>query len=134
MVCHFSIVQVHFVLLIEFNCTFSIYYKILTNYVYYYCILIRLVWAVGTAFFFRARFTSFHNHASLLTFFCYFVLFHSCGSNARVFGKTLVHEFLISYNHTEWYLFFFPTVQLQVNILYSERKSRYTCALVNLCL
>ena len=25
---------------------------------------------------------------------------------ARVFGKTLVHEFPISYSHTEWYLLF----------------------------
>ena len=29
---------------------------------------------------------------------------------------------------------FFPTVQLQVHILYPERKSRNTCALVNLSL
>ena len=49
------------------------------------------------------------------------ILFHSCCSHAWVFGKTLAHEFLISYNHTEWYLFFF-----------SERKSGNTCALVNL--
>ena len=34
------------------------------------------------------------------TFFvCYVVLFHSCSSHAR--EKTLVHEFLISYSHTE---------------------------------
>ena len=29
-------------LLFEFHCTFSIYYKILPYYVYYYCILIRM--------------------------------------------------------------------------------------------
>ena len=29
-------------LLIEFHCTFSVSYKILANFVYYYCILIRL--------------------------------------------------------------------------------------------
>ena len=29
------------------------------------------------------------------------VLFHSCCSHAQVFGKTLVHEFLISYSRTE---------------------------------
>ena len=28
-----------------------------------------------------------------------FVLFHSCCSHARVFGKTLMHEFYISYSH-----------------------------------
>ena len=55
-------------------------------------------------FFFCARFTSFHTHASFLTVFCFFVFFHSCCSNAQVFGKTLVHELLISFSHTEWYL------------------------------
>ena len=34
------------------------------------------------------------------------LLFHSCCSHAWVFGKTLVHEFPISYSHTEWYLLF----------------------------
>ena len=57
---------------------------------------------LGTSFFFRARFT-FNTHASLLTFFvCFCLLFHSCCSHARVFGKTLLHEFHISYSHTEW--------------------------------
>ena len=43
----------------------------------------------------------------LLTFFfCFFVLFHFCCSHARVFGKALVHEYLISCGHTEWYLLF----------------------------
>ena len=57
--------------------------------------------------FFRARFTSFYTHASLLTaFVCFVVLFHSCCSHARVFVEILVHEFYISYSHTEWYLFF----------------------------
>ena len=32
------------------------------------------------------------------------ILFHSCCSHAQVFWKTLVHEFPISYSHTEWYL------------------------------
>ena len=58
--------------------------------------------------FFRVRFASFRAHSSLLAFFlCFFIFFHSCCSRARVFGKTLVHEFPISYSHTEWYLFFF---------------------------
>ena len=34
----------------------------------------------------------------------FLISFHSCCSHARVFGKTLVHEFDISYSHTEWYL------------------------------
>ena len=37
---------------------------------------------------------------------CFFVLFHYCCSHARVLGKTLVHEFPISYSHAEWYLLF----------------------------
>ena len=58
-------------------------------------------------FFFRARFTSFHTRSYLLTFyFCFFVLFHSCCSRARVFGKTLVSEFHVSNNHTELYFHF----------------------------
>ena len=35
----------------------------------------------------------------------FFFLFHSC-CYARVFGKTLLDEFHISYHHTEWYLLF----------------------------
>ena len=54
---------------------------------------------------FHIRFTSFHIHASLLTFFCFMVLFHSCCSHVRMFGKILVHEYHISYGHTEWNLF-----------------------------
>ena len=50
---------------------------------------------------FRVHFTSFHTYASLLTFFCFFVLFLSCRLHAQVFGKTLVHKFLISYSLTE---------------------------------
>ena len=37
---------------------------------------------------------------------CFIVLFHSCCSHSRVFGKTLLYEFHISYSHTEWYLLF----------------------------
>ena len=114
----------HF-LLIDFHCIFSISYKILASDIYYHCILIRIVYAVGTYFFFRDCFTFFLSHDSLLTFFvCFSILFHSCCSHVRVFGKTLVHEFHISYRHTEWYLLFFPTVQLQVSNVYSKRKTR----------
>ena len=52
---------------------------------------------------YRGGGTSFHIHASVLTFFlCFLVLFHFYCSNARVFEKTLVREFYISYGHTEW--------------------------------
>ena len=58
-------------------------------------------------FIFYARFTSFHTHASLPTFkICFFILFHSCCSHAWVFAKPLVHEFPISYSHTELYFIF----------------------------
>ena len=49
----------------------------------------------------------FFPYGSLLTFIvCFLILFHSYYSRARVFGKTLVREFPISYSHTEWYLLF----------------------------
>ena len=59
-------------------------------------------------FFLYARCASFHTHDSLYSsiFFCSYVLFNTCCSHARVFRKTLVHEFLICYSHTEWYLLF----------------------------
>ena len=40
-------------------------------------------------------------------FVCLFVIYRFCCSHARVFGKTLVHEFPMSYSHTEWYLPFY---------------------------
>ena len=55
-----SIIKVH-------KFVFSIYCKILPYYIYYRCIFIR---AVGL--FFCSLFTSFHTHASLLTFFLCF--------------------------------------------------------------
>ena len=108
MMFHFSIVQSPlYFLLIKFNCTFF-HYKILPNYVYYYCIWFGCELVIGCMyfFFFRVRFVSVYTDASRLTFFYFVVLFHYCCSHERVFLKTLVHEFNISYSHTEWYLFF----------------------------
>ena len=64
----------------------------------------------------------------LLLFLCLIsvLLFH-----ARVLGKTLVHEFHISYNHTEYYLFFL-TVQLHEHNKCIRCESKITDALVNL--
>ena len=63
----------------------------------------RLYKVAGQDFFFRVRGTSLNTYSPLLTFFlCYIVLFQSCCSHSRVFGKTPVHEFPISYGHTEW--------------------------------
>ena len=45
--------------------------------------------------------TYFHLPSSLHTLdVCFLVNFHSCCSHARVFEKTLLHEFLISYRNT----------------------------------
>ena len=41
MIFHYSIVSVHFFLLIEFHCILLFSYKILPYYVFYYCIYIR---------------------------------------------------------------------------------------------
>ena len=59
---------------------------------------------------------SFYTHASLLTsFLCFFRLFNSCCSLARVFGNTVVNEFLISQSHTEWF-FIFVSLVLEIEI------------------
>ena len=87
---------------------FSISYKILPCNVYYYCILIRLSYAIRT--FFCACFTSFHTHASLPTFFvCFVILFNSCCSHAQVFGKMLVNEFSIPIPILNGNIFFHET-------------------------
>ena len=58
----------------------------------------------GQDFFFCVRGT-FHVHSPILTLFlCFIVSFQSCCSHARVFGKTLMHEFPIFSSHTEWNL------------------------------
>ena len=127
-------------LIIEFHYTFFISYKILTNYVNYYCILIivnsdsnsdRILIVSDysevcrTSFFFcDALLFSIHTHAALLTYFvCFFVLFRSCCSHVRVFGKTFVHEttFPIAILNVTWLL---PTVQLQLHNINSERNTR----------
>ena len=83
-------------------------------------------------FIFRACFTSFHAHGSLVTFsLSYFILAvplrecsgkHSCMSSS--FPIVIPNDTC-----------FFQTVQLQVHIVYSEpKKNRNNCALVNLYL
>ena len=57
----------------------------------YYIICINVVFRLGSDrpdFLFRAHFTFLNPHAYLLTFFCFFILCHTCRYNARVFGKT----------------------------------------------
>ena len=68
-------------------------------------------WLGNSSTYARARFRLllscplyFFPYLRFSSYLCLFMLFHSCCSHARVFGKTLVHEFHISYSHTEWYI------------------------------
>ena len=73
-------------------------------------IVFRLGWLGRRDFFFFVTALLLSIHSSLITYvICFFILFHSCCSHAWVFEKTLVHEFLIFYSHTEWYLRFSET-------------------------
>ena len=85
---------------------FSTSHNILTNYdCYYYILVMYNVRPLGLLS--SCPLCFFHTHASLLfVFVCFCILFHFCCSHARVFGKTFVHEFPISYCHTEWFLLF----------------------------
>ena len=109
MIRHFSNIQVHFVFCqLNFSrLNFIVIFPFLIKY-YYILFIIILFWLgcdrpSGLLLFVPALLLSIL--ASLLTIFiCFFVLFRSCCSHARVFEKTLVHEFPMSYSHTEWYL------------------------------
>ena len=96
----FEYLSPFYFLSIEFHCTFSISYKILPNFVCYYCILVRMLYAVGTFFFVPALLLSILTPLSLpsssvsLSYFILAVCMREC------FG------FPMSYSHTEWYLFF----------------------------
>ena len=89
---------------IEFHRTFSIFIK------HYHIMFIIIVIWLGCD---RPTELLFFVPAFLLSIltplflpFRLFILFYSCCSHARVFGKIHVHEFTISYIHTEWYLLF----------------------------
>ena len=90
-------------LLIEFHCTFTISYKILPDYVHYYCILIRMCDRPSGLLLFMPAVLFSILTPLLSVFVCLIVLFHSCCSHAWVVGKTLKLEFPLSYSHTEWY-------------------------------
>ena len=59
-------------------------------------------YAVGTYFF--TPYVLLIIFSLLFFILCFQVLFHSYSSHAQLLRKTLVHEFHISYSHTEWYL------------------------------
>ena len=92
-------------------------------------------WSVGPSYslgrrdlFFISCKLCFFPYSRLSCFFCFFVLFHSCCSHARLFGKTLVNEYHISYIHTEWYLFFLDSATTSAPLVYSETvRSRRNC-------
>ena len=111
------------IFLIEFHSNFSISYKILTNYVYYYCILIRIVQAVGTFFSCPLCFFPYSRLSSyLLRLFLYLISFllFPCAS---VWGKhsCMSSPFPIAILNGTC---FFPTVQLQVHNVKSQRKNQ----------
>ena len=119
----------HLFLLIEFHCIFSICYKILEYYVYYYCVLIRKWWAVGTYFVYRVRCISFYTHASSSVFLSYFILAfpmpeflgkHSCMSST--FPMAIL-------NATS---FFFQQCNYNCTMCIRGEKSKYTCVIVRL--
>ena len=102
---------VHFNCAIEFNFIVLFSYLIKYNHIMFIVIVFWLGSGRPLGLLFLCMLTSFHSHASLLTFFVRFdILCNSCCSHARVFGKTLVQEFHISFSHTEWYLFFSDSV------------------------
>ena len=57
--------------------------------------------------------------SSFLLFLC---LLNSCCSHVKVFGKTLVHEFLISYSHTELYLIFSDSATTSAHCVFGSSE------------
>ena len=118
-------------LIIEFHCPFYISYKIQRNFIYYYCILIWIVQDVNTSFsFVPALLLStltclFLTYVTLSSYFFIAVPIHECLGTHSCMSSSFSLSIL---NGT----CFFPTVQLQVHYVYSERKIRNTYALVKL--
>ena len=97
MICHFSNIKVHFVFC---QLKFIVLFLFLIKYYHIFFIII-VFWLgcdrpSGLLLFVPAVLFSI-----LTPLFCVSssVLFHSCCSHAWVFGKTLVHEFPVSYSH-----------------------------------
>ena len=51
------------------------------------------------------------NKKKYFLFFLRLPYLHSSCSHTQVFGQTLVHKFLISWSHSEWYTLFFRWVK-----------------------
>ena len=77
----------------------------------------------GLLFTFFACFTSFLTHFSLISLSSVSLsFFYSWCFHALVFGKTLVHEFHISYSHTEWYLIFSDSATISAQCVIVAKK------------
>ena len=92
MICNFSIIKDHFVFC-ELN--FIVLFQFLIKY--YHVFIIIVFWLgsdrpSGLLSYMPALFLSTLTPPFSYRL-CLFILFHSCCSHARVFGKTLVHEF-----------------------------------------
>ena len=77
---------------------------------------------------------TFHTRASFFIFFvCFCILFHSSCSHSRVFGKTRVHEFHITYRHTWWYLLFLDSATTSAQCVYDSQCKFVELKYVNVC-
>ena len=112
----FIFLLLKFILFFEFNCAFSRFYKILPYYVYYYYILIRIDYAVGTSFFLvpallLSILTPVFLSASVaLSYFILAVPWRKCLGKHSCMSYSFP---IVILNDTS----FFPTVQLQVHIV-----------------
>ena len=102
MICYFSNIRFFFCLaFLEFYLFLTISWQIDYQIVYHYCRVIRIFQAAGTLFL-HVSFAFDDTLTSLLTIFnCFIGSFHFCYSHARVFQKTLAHQYPYSYSHTE---------------------------------
>ena len=81
--------------------------------------------AFRTVFFSYTLYFFPYMHSSLLTVFLrFFCLISFLLFPCRVFGKTLVHEFHISYSHTEWYLFFSDSATTSAQCVFAAKNQK----------
>ena len=99
MIFHFSIVQS----ILFFVNWISLYFF---NFFPNITILFLLLLYSGLLFSVPLYFFPYSRASFLIFFVCCFILLHTCCYHVRVFMKTLLHEFPISYSHTECYLLF----------------------------
>ena len=104
-------------LLIEFHWTFALSYKILTNYVYYYCILIRCLnrnVPSGLLSFEPALLLSIITPLCLPSSSVYVSCFILAVPMRECSGKHSCMSSSITYGHTEWYLLFWRIFMIEM--------------------